>query len=150
MKLYRGIINIGRSPVKHEVLRGFVPMEFSAKGHQVQVKGAKPIDPLTAPEVLVLRKLFSHDAVRDLVEIGEDKVLATQVRNHLEAKYGTKVVEKVFGIRGAMPLPKSLDLESEENNEPADDPGDEVEAAEGIKPGSARPTLTLNSPAAPA
>lgn len=145
MKLYRGVINIGRSPVRQEVLRGFVPMEFNKKGHQVQVKGAKPRDPLTAPEVLVLRKMFGHDAVRDLAEIGEDKVLATQVRNQLEMKYGPKAVEKVFGIRGAMALPKALDLEAEVDNEPADDPGDAEDEGE-----PRRPVLTLNKESAPA
>jgi hypothetical protein len=150
MKLYRGIIDIGRSPVRNEVLRGFVPMEFNAKGHQVQVKGAKPRDPLTAPEVLVLRKMFGHDAVRELAEIGEAKELATQVRNRLETKYGTKVVESVFGIRGAMALPKALDLSAEEDNEPADDPGDPVDEEVVAEAPAKRPTLKLNREAASA
>ena len=129
MKLYRGIVNIGKSPVKNEVLRGYVPMAFNDKGHQVQAKDDKgktlaPKDPLTAPEVLILRKMFGHDAVTEIAEIGEAKELATQVRNNLEAKYGAKTVESVFGIRGAMPLPKFLDLDVTEDHEIPDDPGD--------------------------
>lgn len=154
MKLYRGTINIGRAPVRHEVKRGYPPMEINARGNQVIVKGAKPRDPLTAPEVLVLRKMFGSDAVTELAEVGEDKALAAQVRNQLETKYGPKAVESVFGIRGTMPLPKALNLDEEPGNEPADDPDDPPDAtlnggaAETVP--AARPTLTLNKALAPA
>lgn len=112
MKFYRGVIDVGKAPVRHEVQRGFIPMTTRRDGTVVQVEGAQPIDPMSAAEVTVLRALYGIDAVRELAEIGEKKNLPFSVeRDRLETLYGDKAIEKIFGARGLRAaLPREIEI----------------------------------------
>lgn len=121
MKYYRGLVDIGKSPVINQVQRGFKPMTMNAEGRHVQIGNAPPINPMSAAEVVVLRHIFGGGAVTDLYEVGERKTLSFAAeRDRLEAQYGEKVLKDIFGVRGAgARLPREVeDIEPEPEPEP--------------------------------
>lgn len=102
MKFYRGLVDIGKAPVKNQIQRGFKPVTYNADKVMVQIANAKPISPMSAAEVVILRHLHGEDSVTDLYEVGEKKQLSfAAARDHLEKVYGEKPVAAVFGPRGA-------------------------------------------------
>lgn len=113
MKFYRGIIDVGKPPVRHEVQRGYKPMTYNEDKRLVQVQDAKPIDPMSAAEVVVLRHLYGGDAVRELAEVDEKKNLSFAAeRDRLEGLYGDRVIASIFGARGVKAaLPREVDIE---------------------------------------
>ncbi len=112
MKFYRGVIDVGKAPVRHEVQRGFIPLTQERDGRYIQVPGAKPINPMSAAEVTVLRALYGEDAVRELLEIDEKKNLSfTAERDRLEMLYGDKIIARIFGPRGVRAaLPREIEI----------------------------------------
>jgi hypothetical protein len=111
MKFYRGLVDIGKTPVIHQVQRGFKPMTMNADGRHVQIANAAPINPMSAAEVVVLRHVFGGDAVTELYEVGERKTLSFAAeRDRLENLYGEKVLREIFGVRGAAAkLPREVE-----------------------------------------
>lgn len=112
MKFYRGVIDVGKSPVRHEVQRGFRPMTTNRDNQAVFVPDSAPINPMSAAEVVILRSLYGEDAVRELAEIDEKKNLSfTAERDRLETLYGDKVVARLFGPRGVRAaLPREIEI----------------------------------------
>lgn len=75
MHIYSAIINLAGSQI-----------------NQVRKKG------LTAPDVIMLRHVHGSDAVNQVKELHEDRLLkGAHVRNALIAHYGEKRVEALFG-----------------------------------------------------
>ena len=111
MKFYRGIIDVGRPPVRHQVQRGFVPMTLNSDRRQITDGEAKPENPMSAAEVVVLRHLFGNESVTQLRAIDEQPKLSFAAeRDRLEGLYGDKVIERLFGPRGVKAaLPRELD-----------------------------------------
>lgn len=121
MKYYRGMVDIGKKPVIHQVQRGFKPMTMNGDGRHVQIANAQPINPMSAAEVVVLRHIFGADAVTDLYEVGERKTLSFAAeRDRLEAEYGEKALKAIFGVRGSgARLPREVEnIEVEPDPEP--------------------------------
>lgn len=119
MKFYRGLVDVGKAPVRNQVKRGFRPMTLSPDGlRQVESKDAEgkplpPVDPMSAAEVSVLRHLFGADAVTEIKEIGEKKNLSFAAeRDRLEERYGAKRIEQIFGAPGVRAaLPREIEIE---------------------------------------
>lgn len=111
MKFYRGIIDVGRPPVRHQVQRGFVPMTLNNDRRQITDGEAKPENPMSAAEVVVIRHLFGNESVTQLRAIDEQPKLSFAAeRDRLEGLYGDKVIERLFGPRGVKAaLPRELD-----------------------------------------
>lgn len=131
MKFYKGLVNVGKSPVQNQIQRGFVPMTINKERKQVQVAGAKPTNPMSAAEVVLLRHLHGEDSVTGLLEIGEKKQMSFAAeRDRLEEQYGDGIVAKVFGPRGAgAKLPREVEditVEPEGEPEVVGRPGDHV------------------------
>lgn len=121
MKFYRGLIDIGKTPVVHQVQRGFKPMTMNTDGRHVQIANGTPINPMSAAEVVVLRHIFGADSVTELFEVGERKTLSfSQERDRLESIYGEKALKDIFGVRGvAAKLPREVEnIEREPEPEP--------------------------------
>lgn len=115
MKFYRGIIDVGRAPVRHQVQRGFTPMTLNDDRRLVELEGAKPDNPMSAAEVVVIRHLFGNESVTQLRAVGEQPKLSFAAeRDRLEGLYGDKVIERLFGPRGVKAaLPRELDEEDD-------------------------------------
>ena len=111
MKFYRGLVDIGKAPVKNQIQRGFKPVTDNADKVMVQIANAKPLNPMSAAEVVILRHLHGEDSVTELYEVGEKKQLSfAAARDELERVYGEKPVVAVFGPRGAgARLPREVD-----------------------------------------
>lgn len=111
MKFYRGIIDVGRAPVRHQVQRGFVPMTMGKDRELVPLEGAKPENPMSAAEVVVIRHLFGNESVTRLRLVDEQPRLSFAAeRDRLEGLYGDRVIERLFGPRGVKAaLPRELD-----------------------------------------
>ena len=111
MKFYRGLVDIGKAPVKNQIQRGFKPVTYNADKDMVQIANAKPLNPMSAAEVVILRHLHGEDSVTELYEVGEKKQLSfAAARDELERVYGEKPVVAVFGPRGAgARLPREVD-----------------------------------------
>ena len=111
MKFYRGLVDIGKAPVKNQIQRGFKPVTYNADKVMVQIANAKPLNPMSAAEVVILRHLHGEDSVTELYEVGEKKQLSfAAARDELERVYGEKPVVAVFGPRGAgARLPREVD-----------------------------------------
>lgn len=115
MKFYRGIIDVGRPPVRHQVQRGFVPMTLNKDRRQIELEDAKPQNPMSAAEVVVIRHLFGNESVTQLRAVDEQPKLSFAAeRDRLEGLYGDKVIERLFGPRGVKAaLPRELDEEDD-------------------------------------
>lgn len=101
MKFYRGMVNVGKSPVVTQIQRGFKPMTYNKDKQPVQIANAKPVNPMSAAEVVVLRYLHGQDSVTELYEVGQKRQLSFAAeRDRLETDYGDKVIAAVFGVRG--------------------------------------------------
>jgi hypothetical protein len=113
MKFYRGVIDVGKPPVRHHVQRGFLPMTINGDNKPVPVEGATPIRPMSAAEVTVIRNLFGQESVTKLAEVGENPSLSFAAeRDRLETVYGDKVIERLFGPRGVKAsLPRELEYD---------------------------------------
>ena len=111
MNFYRGLVDIGKAPVKNQIQRGFKPVTYNADKVMVQIANAKPLNPMSAAEVVILRHLHGEDSVTELYEVGEKKQLSfAAARDELERVYGEKPVVAVFGPRGAgARLPREVD-----------------------------------------
>jgi hypothetical protein len=123
MKFYRGLVDIGKTPVIHQVQRGFKPMTMNTDGRHVQIANGAPINPMSAAEVVVLRSIFGDSSVTELHEVGERKTLSfSQERDRLEAIYGEKALKDIFGVRGvAAKLPREVEIvEPEQEPEPVE------------------------------
>lgn len=121
MKFYRGLINVGKAPVVTEVQRGFKPMGPNKDKQLVQIANAKPLNPMSAAEVVVLRHLHGEGSVKELYEVGEKKQLSFAAeRDRLEQIYGEPCIAKVFGVRGSgAKLPREVEnIEFEPEGEP--------------------------------
>lgn len=112
MKFYRGLVDVGKEPIRHQVKRGFRPMTLK-ENRLVEVKDAKPEKPLSAAEIVVLRHLHGADCVTEMKVIGEKPNLSFAVeRDRLETLYGDKKIEKVFGVRGVgAKLPREIEID---------------------------------------
>jgi hypothetical protein len=134
MKFYRGIIDVGRAPVRHQVQRGFVPMTLGDDRRLVALEGAKPDNPMSAAEVVVLRHLFGNESVTQLRAVDEQPRLSFAAeRDRLEGLYGDKVIERLFGPRGVKAaLPRELDEDDDAYFDKSP-----VPAAEAIEAGAA-------------
>jgi hypothetical protein len=112
MKFYRGLVDVGKAPVRNQVKRGFRPTAPTRDGRQVEVPKSKPVNPMSAAEVVVLRTLFGTDAITEMKEIGEQKNLSFAVeRDRLEERYGKKLIERLFGAPGVRTaLPREIEI----------------------------------------
>ena len=155
MKFYKGLVDVGKSPVQNQIQRGFVPMTINSNRKQVQVAGARPTNPMSAAEVVLLRNIHGIESVTGLEEIGEKKQMSfADARNRLEETYGEAMVEKVFGVAGSA-LPREV-------HEIAPEPEGEAEQSTvhraytgsqdvdfdvppEAEPGASRATLTLKT-----
>jgi hypothetical protein len=98
MNLYTATINIGKAPVRHEIVRG-------------------PDSTLTPAEILLLRAMHGDDSVYKVEFVGERAVDQKRERTRLDVKYGVsevnkKTIERLFGPALApLPLPMSIDMD---------------------------------------
>jgi hypothetical protein len=113
MKFYRGLVDVGKAPVRHQIKRGFRPMTMTKDQRYVEVRDAKPANPMSAAEVVVLRHLHGPQCITELKEIGSKPNLAFSVeRDRLEMLYGDKKIEEIFGVRGiGTKLPREIEIE---------------------------------------
>lgn len=73
--------------VNNEVVKGFETYKIGRGSRdEVEVTG------LPAPEIILLRHLHGEDSVVDIVKVGEKRVAASALRDHLKMVY-TKVIE---------------------------------------------------------
>ena len=99
MNLYTATINIGKAPVKHEIVRG-------------------PENTLTPAEILLLRAIHGDDSVYKVEFAGERAVDQKRERTRLDVKYGVseankKTIERLFGPALAPhPLPMAIDIDA--------------------------------------
>jgi len=99
MNLYTATINIGKAPVRHEIVRG-------------------PENTLTPAEILLLRAIHGDDSVYKVEFAGERAVDQKRERTRLDVKYGVseankKTIERLFGPALAPhPLPMAIDIDA--------------------------------------
>lgn len=114
MKFYRGLVDVGKAPVRNQIKRGFRPMTLSKDGRsQVEVPKSEPVNPMSAAEIVVLRHRFGSDCVTELKVVGEKKNLSFAAeRDRLEEIYGKAAIEKIFGPPGVRAaLPREIEIE---------------------------------------
>jgi hypothetical protein len=86
-------------------------MTLNSDRRQVDLEDAKPENPMSAAEVVVLRSLFGNESITQLRAVDEQPKLSFAAeRDRLEGLYGDKVIERLFGPRGVKAaLPRELD-----------------------------------------